>query len=252
MKAAILVGLLMLSAPTANAQATKSVDRTVVLSPTGAVTLETHNGSIDVRTWDRSEIQIRARIEAAGTSTADVRRFDQTTVDIQSTSDAVSIRSAYPVIASWWWFGNNPRIDYTITAPKTVRWKIFEHNATVDIRGVHAPLTVETHNGRVNVWDLDGPLRVDAHNGTVAADLVSFQGAEFTSHLGSVELTLPSTTAFNLHADTRRGGVQSDFPLTVRTLGRRRQTAVDGAVNGGGPTLRFNSHRGELRLRRKT
>ena len=144
----------------------------------------------------------------------------------------------------------HPRITYTITAPQTARWKIYNHNATADIRGVHAPLTLETHNGRVHVSDLDGPLRVDAHNGNVTADFVSFRGAEFTSHLGSVELTLPSRTAFNLHADTGRGGVQSDFPLSVRTVGRR-QTSVDGAANGGGPTLRFNSHRGALRLRQK-
>jgi hypothetical protein len=95
-----------------------------------------------------------------------------------------------------------------------------------------------------------GPCEWTRTTESVSADFVFFRGAEFTSHLGSVELTLPSLTAFNLHADTRRGGVQSDFPLSIRTVGRR-QTSVDGAVNGGGPTLRFNSHRGELRLRRK-
>ena len=251
MKLAMTIGLLVLTGSIASAQPTKSVDRTVALSLTGSVTLQAHNGSIEVRTWDRAEVQIHARIEAGGTWPADVRRFDQTTVDIQSTSDSISIRSIYPAIASWgFWFGNNPRIDYTITAPQTARWKIDNHNATADIRGVHAPLTVETHNGRVHISDLDGPLRVDGHNGSVIADFASFRGAEFTSHLGSVELTLPSVTAFNLHADTRRGGVQSDFPLAIRTVGRR-QTSVDGAVNGGGPALRFNSHRGELRLRTK-
>ena len=251
MKAAMTIGLLLLTASIAGAQTTKSVDRTVALAPTGSVTLVAHNGSIEVRTWDRAEVQIHATIEAGGTWPADVRRFDQTTVDIQPTRDSVSIRSIYPVISSWgFWFGNNPRINYTITAPRTARWKISEHNATADIRGVHAPLTIETHNGRVQVSDLDGPLRVDAHNGSVTADFVSFRGAEFTSHLGSVDLALPSLTAFNLHADTGRGRVQSDFPLSIRTLGRR-QTSVDGAVNGGGPTLRFDSHRGELRLRQK-
>jgi hypothetical protein len=251
MKRVIATGLLLLSARIAGAQPTKSVARTVALSPTGSVTLVAHNGSIDVRTWDRAEVQIHARIEAGGTWPGDVRRFEQTTVDIQSASDSVSIRSTYPAISLWgFWFGNNPRISYTITAPRTARWKIYDHNATADIRGVRAPVTVATHNGRVHIADLDGPLRVDAHNGSVIADFVSFRGAEFTSHLGSVELTLPSMAAFNLHANTGRGGVQSDFPLSIRTIGRR-QASVDGAVNGGGPALRFSSHRGELRLRGK-
>jgi len=251
MKTALTIGLLLLTAPIAGAQPTKSVDRTVGLSSAGSVTLVAHNGSIEVRTWDRAEVQIHAKIDAGGTWPADVRRFDQTTVDIQSTPDSVSIRSIYPALSAWGlWFGNYPRITYTIAAPQTARWKISTHNAAADIRGVHAALAIETHNGRVHLSDLDGPLRVDAHNGSVTADFAFFRGAEFTSHLGSVELTLPSLTAFNLRADTGRGGVQSDFPLSIKTMGRR-QTSVDGTVNGGGPALRFNSHRGELRLHRK-
>jgi DUF4097 and DUF4098 domain-containing protein YvlB len=248
----LIAAALLLTATNVIAQPTKTVDRTIPLAPSGSVTLETHNGSIDVQTWDRPNIQIHARIEAAGTSGDDVRRLEQTSVDIQAAADSVRITSKYPTFSSWsWWFGSNPRIDYTITAPKTARWRISDHNATVDVRGVHAPVTIEAHNGRVHLSDVEGPLRIDAHNGSVTADLVSFKGAEFTSHLGSVELTMPATSAFDLHADTRRGGVQSDFPLTVRALGRR-QTAVEGAINGGGPSLRFISHRGELRLRRKT
>jgi hypothetical protein len=251
MKMPAVAAALLLTATNVIAQPMKTVDRTVALAPSGAVTLETRNGSIEVQTWDRSDIQIHARIEPAGTWSDDVRRFEQTTVDIQAASDSVRITSKYPTFSSWgWWFGSNPRIDYTITAPRTVRWTIYDHNATVDVRGVHAAVRLETHNGRVHLSDIEGPLRVDAHNGTVTAELMSFKGAEFTSHLGSVELTLPSTAAFDLHADTRRGGVQSDFPLAIRALGRR-QTRVDSVVNGGGPSLRFDSHRGELRLRRR-
>jgi hypothetical protein len=44
--------------------------------------------------------------------------------------------------------------------------------------------------------------------------------------------------------------MQSDFPLLTRTLGRH-QGNVEGAVNGGGPGLRFSSHNGYLRLRAK-
>ena len=140
--------------------------------------------------------------------------------------------------------------DYTITAPKTARWTIYDHNASVDVRGVQAAITIETHNGRVHLSDVAGPLRVGAHNGSVTGDLASFRGAEFTSHLGSLDLTLPSTAAFHLQADSRRGSVQSDFPLAIRMLGRRH-TTVDGEVNGGGPSLRFHSHAGKLRLQSK-
>src|SRR6266852_6401490 len=84
---------------------TKNVDKTLPLSATGSVTLESHNGSIRVHTWDRGEIEIHARIEAGGTSTEDQRRFDQTTVEIDSASGSVRIKSKYPEWNSWWNWG---------------------------------------------------------------------------------------------------------------------------------------------------
>ena len=250
MKPMILFSVWLAATSTAIAQPTKTVGRTIPLPATGSVTLETHNGSIEVQTWDRAEIEIHAGIQAAGTWSDDVRRFDQTTVDIQSTADSVWIKSRYPTFTTWTWFGSNARIDYKITAPKTARWTIYDHNASVDVRGVQAAITIETHNGRVHLSDVAGPLRVGAHNGSVTGDLASFRGAEFTSHLGSLDLTLPSTAAFHLQADSRRGSIQSDFPLAIRMLGRRH-TTVDGEVNGGGPSLRFHSHAGKLRLQSK-
>src|SRR5207253_11367620 len=129
-------------------------------------------------------------------------------------------------------------------------WTIYGLDARVDVPGEQAEITIEMHNGRVHLSDVAGPLQVGAHNGSVAGDLASFHGPEFTSHLGSLDLTLPATAAFHLQADSRRGSVQSDFPLATRTLGRRH-TTVDGEVNGGGPSLRFHSHAGKLRLRSK-
>ena len=229
------------------AGSTKTVDRTVPLPATGSVTLDTHNGSIDVRTWDRAEVEIHARIEAASFSTADTRRFDETTVDVTSSSDAVRIVSRYPMSAWWSWLGMNPTIHYTITAPKTARWTIDDHNATAEVHDVRAALKVRMHNGTVHAVGLDGPLEVDAHNGSVTADFVSFHGAELTTHNGSVELRLPSTAAFSLHADTRRALVHSDFPVAIDHWGRR-SGRLEAAVSGGGPALHFRSHFGQLRL----
>jgi len=242
---------LIAGSATLSAAQTKNVDRTVPLSPTGSVTLETHNGSIDVRTWDRPEVEIHALIEVAGILAADRRRFDDTTVVVASTSDSVRITSQYPTFSSWSsWFGSNPTIRYTITAPKTARWTIYDHNAQAEVHDLRAALTVETHNGSVHATGLGGPLRVNAHNGSVTADFDSFMGADVTTHNGSVDFVLPSTTAFNLHADTHRARIHSDFPITVHSFGRRQEN-VDAAVGNGGPSLRFQSHLGQLILSSK-
>src|SRR5207248_1399151 len=101
----------------------KTVDKTLPLPATGSVTIEGHNGSIKVDTWDRPEIEIHARIEmnsGFGFSAADRRRFDETRVDIDSFGDSVRIKSRYP---DWNLLqGSNPEIHYAITAPRTARW----------------------------------------------------------------------------------------------------------------------------------
>lgn len=246
--AALLAAALVAGAVAAAAPPSKTFDRTEALPATGSVTLETHNGTVDIRTWDRPQIEIHAVIEAPDGTTLDTRRLEGTTVDVRTSGDSVWIASRYPTESWYSWFGGNPVIHYTITAPHTARWTLRDHNARVDIKDVRAAVRVETHNGSVHLTGLDGPLEVEAHNGEVTADLVSFHGADLTSHNGSVELALPSTAAFRLHADTWRGAVQSDFPVAVNAWGPRRSRNLDAAVGAGGPTLRFSTHGGRLRL----
>jgi len=48
-----------------------------------------------VQTWDQPQLEIHARIEAGGTSAPELRRFEETTVDIQATSDSVRITEVF-------------------------------------------------------------------------------------------------------------------------------------------------------------
>jgi hypothetical protein len=241
--------LALLSGVGCAAAETKNIDQTVSLAATGSVTLETHNGSIDVHTWDRPQIEIHARIESWSGLPEDLRRLNDTTVEVTSTSDSVRIISKYADYP-WSWFGSNPSIHYTITAPKTARWTIRDHNGRAELHDVNGALNVDTHNGSLRVVNLGGPLEVSSHNGSISVDFASFQGATIMTYNGSTELSLPSSSSFDLHADSRHERVESDFPMVIRTLGRRWES-VEGTVNGGGARLRYNSHNGGLRLMKK-
>jgi hypothetical protein len=228
---------------------TKSVDKTMPLASTGSVRLDTHNGSIQVNTWDREEIEIHARIEAGGIFADDLRRLEQTTVDISGTADSVWITSRYPAF-TWSWSGGNPTIHYTITAPRRASWTIRDHNARVEIRDVDAALNLETHNGSLHAENHGGPLDVSAHNGSVKIEFATFRGANLTLHNGSAELLLPAGSHFDLHGDTHHASIHSDFSLLTRAF-HRDAGHLEGTVNGGGPALRFSSHNGRLRIRSK-
>jgi len=228
----------------------KNVDKTLPLPPTGSVTIESHNGSIKVNTWDRAEIEIHARIEmnsGFGFQDASRSRFDATRVDIDSFEDSVRIKSIYP---EWTTLkGNNPEIHYTINAPRTARWTIRDHNSQIEVNNLHAALTIVTHNSRVLVSGLAGALDLDTHNGDAKVQFASLTGpSNVEMHNGDVELLMPASSKFNLQTRSHNARLESDFPVRTQDIGHLG-TRMEGTVNGGGPALRLSSHNGSFRLR---
>jgi hypothetical protein len=228
----------------------RTVDKTLPLPPTGSVTLDNHNGSITVNTWDRPEIQIHAVIEMNSGfpfPDADRRRFNETRVDIDKLGDSVRIKSEYPTWSSPQ--GADPDIHYTVNAPRTARWTVRTHNSRVEVHNLHAALSISTHNGQIEVSGLAGALDLDTHNGNARVQFASLTApSSVDTHNGDVELTMPSASRFNLQTSGHNGRVQSDFAITTRNIGRRADN-VNGAVNGGGPTLHLTTHNGNFRLR---
>jgi hypothetical protein len=214
---------------------TKEVNRTVALSVTGSVTIEAQRGSIHVATWDRTEVEIKVRIEAAGSSSFSQRRFDRTGVAIDSTPDSVRIRSNYPPgDCCSWNTGENPDIHYTIRMPRT------------------AQLTIRDHRSQTDIRDLAGALDVETHRGTVRVEFTAFTAnSSVETHRGTVELLLPKDSRFNLETNLdRKASIDSDFQVLARIGGRRGRT-LEGAVNGGGPVLRLSTDKGRIHLRAK-
>jgi hypothetical protein len=253
-----LVAAVALAYAAVAAAEVKNIDRTLPLSATGTVAVQAHNGWIEVRTWDRPEVEIHVRIEWPGVS-ASSYRFRDTMVDVAGSADRVSITWNSPDRYGWtlWslfdgpWSG--PDVQYTITAPRTARLEIRNHNAHTDIRDVNAAVRIGTHNGDVRVASLTGPLDLSMHNGWARVDFASFsQASHISTHNGVVELGVPAGSKFNFDSRGRHMYVQSDFPLTT-TASYYGATSrkVSGSVNGGGPDLQVISHNGSVRLRSK-
>jgi hypothetical protein len=253
-----LATALVLAYASAGAAETKNIDRTLPLSANGTVAVEAHNGSIQVRTWDRPQVEVHVQIDWPGLS-ATSYRFRETTVDVDGSADRVSIRWNSPDRYGWslWslfegpWTG--PDVHYTITAPRTARLDIRNHNADTDIRDVNAAVRVGTHNGNVRAANLAGPFDLSMHNGWARVDFASFShDSHISTHNGAVELTLPAASKFDVDSRGHHMSVESDFPLTTRTSYYNSVSRnVGGSVNGGGPDLHVVSHNGSLRLRSK-
>lgn len=234
----LVVAVLALGSAQLAAADTKNIDRTLPLSASGTLALEVHNGTIQVKTWDKPQAEVHVHIDWPGISSSS-SRFP--TVDINGSSDRVSVRWNSPDAYNWTLWSlldgswGPAEVRYDITVPKTARLEIHNHNASTDIRDFAGPLDLNTHNGRTRV------------------DFASFtHETRVAMHNGMFEASMPASSKFNFDSRGHHAYVDSDFKPAVHAVYHGRgDNNVEGTVNGGGPELRIVSHNASIRLHSK-
>ncbi|HEY7640097.1 MAG TPA: hypothetical protein VH814_10260 [Steroidobacteraceae bacterium] len=131
--------------------------------------------------------------------------------------------------------------------------------------------------GDLQLENINGPITATNINGTVIAETVNAQitvglaavgpgGATSLSTLnGDVALTLPASVKTELHLDSGRGEIVSDFELDVKPskpliernehrggVSVRMEDVVVATVNGGGPVIRIKTGNGDIKLSKGT
>jgi len=237
---------------TASAGAAKEFHKTVPLAANGSVSLETHNGSIEVAPWAQASVGIDAKIEPApnGSYPQDVNVTD---VKVTGSGGSVSIVSDYDRVPDHGILGISiyrelPLIRYVIHVPATAQFHITNHNASTQITGVHGDVRVRTHNGATTLRAIEGPIDVESHNGNVDADLARVPSRmAFESHNGNVTVHLPADARFNLRSSAHHSHFDCDYPMTQHVSGDEMRAAV----NGGGPELKIDVHNGDVRIKKR-
>ena len=87
------------------------------------------------------------------------------------------------------WFGNDyPRIDLTVTVPKSLPIKIKDGSGEIDIKDLSTSLTIEDGSGSILVRDLAGKLDIDDGSGSIEIAHVSGSVA-IDDGSGSIDLS---------------------------------------------------------------
>ncbi len=148
-----LLAVFLLLLPTGNAGAdwgwgenrtkeTESFERTVSLASSGTLSIETLNGSIEVETWNRDEVEIRATKEANARDRETAREILAETEIVIDEGRDLEIRVERPRNG----FRNGKRGGVSVSFKLMVP------------RG--ANLDAHTTNGNITIADLDGPVQV--------------------------------------------------------------------------------------------
>ena len=284
-----LILVLGLSSSVALGAQDRTFEDTLTLEPGGSLSLDTTRGSVRLTSWDRPTVEIRARIERPPrVDDAYARRaVEGPTIEVEGGGRSVRIRSDYSGVPRRGLFGGSrslPRVHYEIRAPRQLDLDLDIDRSDTTLQGFDGRLVLDFDRSDLDLRDLAGTIALDLDRGelqasgltgSISLDLdrgqrVVLDGVRGSLNLdidrtnvtmrdvridddsrveidrGDLDVELAGDQALTIEANlSRRANFSSDLPVTMQRTGR----AFHGTINGGGPELRIEADRSDIRLR---
>jgi DUF4097 and DUF4098 domain-containing protein YvlB len=238
-----VVGLCFASllASPAHAGPSNTFDRTVPLNPSGTFELQNVNGSVEVSSWDRHEVEIHA-VKTANRRPSDLERV---TIEVHAVPDAVSVTTRYPHDE-----GVEVVVQYRIRIPQDCMLsRVSSVNGGLRISGVPNARELRSVNGNVEILDSSGQIKAHTTNGNIRVELRHFNDSHSLSAEtvnGSVLVALPPDAGGALDVLTMNGDFRSELPVTLQ--GSFSPRGFYGTLGRGGSPVRVRSVNGGIRV----
>ena len=176
-------------------------------------------------------------------------------------------------------------VDVLVYVPARTSLKLGTVNdGDIRVEGVDGEIEAENTNGHVTLEKVSGSVVAHALNGNVTVDLVRIEPGKamsFSSMNGDLDVTFPATLKADLRLKSDNGEIYTDFDVTMRRSSSGSSSGSSGAeetpeppptgkkgskktkvyghdshgmhgtVNGGGPTMRFETFNGNIYIRKR-
>ena len=202
----------------------QTLDTTVAVRPETRLEVHATAGSIDVKVWDRSAVQIVARPERGSI------------VRVETMGAVLRVSSRTPT-------GRIDLVSYEITVPRRMDLTLGRGDVDISVRGSDGALalaitagkiTVDSAGGSVNARSLQGPITVQhsrakvlAHSDNAPVTLTGVTGEIDAESTGS-HVTLTNVDSRSVRASSVGGVIQFSGPL--HEDGKYDLMTHDGAV----------------------
>lgn len=202
------------------------------------------NGGVSIKGWDRSEILMRARIQATGPTQAEADELAKQ-VNIE-TAGAKIFASGPENRNNHWW-----SVSYEIFVPRRSNLSLKTNNGGISISDVSGRLEFSALNGGVSLRRIGGSVKGGTTNGGLSVELSGErwdgEALDVKTTNGGVSILIPENYSAHLETGTVNGHLNVDFPVTVQG-NITRELAVN--LGSGGPTIRAMTTNGGVRIRR--
>jgi DUF4097 and DUF4098 domain-containing protein YvlB len=264
-----------------------SLDTTVAFDARGAVSVSCPGGTVIVTGSDRNEIRVKARTESGGIrfsssgSRASIEpasgrgcsdgRFEIVVpagakVMATSWSGSVSVRSVHGDVETHTQSANIEVRDVGRLDVETLSGDVSVEGVTgdahlntvsgdIDLSRVRGDVEVETVSGDLTLRDVVArQVRTHSTSGDVefGGQIADGGRYEFSTHSGNVRLQLPPDVGAQLSVSTFNGGIESDFPITLRAgphdIGRNQGKKLNFTLGQGSARIIVETFSGDITL----
>src|SRR5690242_2035032 len=217
--------------------------RTYTVAPSAKITVDGGaNGGAAFFGSDRRDVRIVAKIEASADDDATAREIAS---KVRVFTDGGQIRADGPSTrnhTSW-------SVSYDVYVPSKTNLEAITENGGISADNVRGEINFEATNGGIHVSDIAGNVHARTTNGGVVADLSGTtwqgQGLDLQTTNGGATVYVPRGYNAMLETGTTNGGMNIDFPITVRgSLSKRISTEL----GSGGPTVRVVTTNGGVHI----
>jgi len=203
------------------------------------------NGGVAVRGWQKKEILVRARVQTAADTDAQVRAIARLITIHTGGGRVVADGPRAGRHENW-------SVSYEVFVPQQIHLNLKAHNGGIHIADVHGRIEFETTNGGVVLRRLAGTVSGHTTNGGLSVELAGnhWEGEHLDASTtnGGVSVAVPAAYSAHLETGTVNGHINIDFPVTVRRE-INRQLSVD--LGSGGPLVRAITTNGGVSIKRK-
>lgn len=274
----LLICLTALALPLASRA--ERIEQTFAADSDSVVEIRNLNGRVTVRSWSQPQVKVVA-----------LRRSRAVEVHLEQNANHIHVHTHMLQASTP---ASERSVDMEVWAPANANLEIRleagtlqVENFTEDINAEAVAATVLLRNlsGHTSVQTLNGSIRAERCSGRMEATSISgslefsdmtsrflvarttsgdiyYEGNfrpggsyDFLNHEGSIDLRVPANASFELRANSVKGEVQNELPITSHQHGRlpRPSTARSllGTVQTGEAMVRVTSFSGTIRLRKQ-
>lgn len=262
-----------------------SLDTTVTFDARGAVMVTCPQGAVIVTGSDRNEIKVRARTESGAIRfTSNGMRATLEPASGRGCNDGrfeITVPAGVRVSARSWSGSVSVKGVHGDLETRTQSADVDIRDAgRIDVESLSGDVTIQGVNGESMIHTVSGDIALGAARGdveieTVSGDIdlqdvvakqirthttsgdVEFSGQilpdgryEYNTHSGEIRLALPADVGAQLSIATFNGGIESDFPITLRA-GDHENKRLNFTLGQGTARISAETFSGDITLTSK-